>query len=348
MQRRQDKCLMGCNIFKAGKHGPHLQDGRPTGLILNHAYGIQDVFTIKDYSNPDKDIKLLLLRNPWGDSEWNGAWGSNSAELNDKNHLEALKDYIATLPEDEQFDPDADDGTFLIPYRDWRDNFSTLFINNDFAEEWTGVRFKSAWTAVSCGGLPLAYNDKERKKFAANPQFLIKPKEDCEMMFSLQQTGGRLPMVVDSRDRKSYYEYPFVETLTYATVGVFNVGENKRTLDSFDKDALVYLAPIKRERENAGRVQLKANKTYIIVPSTEKEKQLKEFYLSVYLNKDLRDVEIKRVFHANDNNPAHENHLPQFIPEEAEKICNRAPTWKIQLVKESLKYMITDDDKEAY
>lgn len=168
------------------------------------------------------------------------------------------------------------------------------------------------------------------------------------MMFSLQQTGGRLPLVVDSRDRKSYYEYPFIETLTFATIGVFKVEKGRRNLELFDKDSMVYLAPIKRERENAGRVQLKANETYIIVPCTEKEKQLQEFYLSVYLNKDLRDVEIKRVFHANDNNPNHEDHLPQFIPEEAEKICNRAPTWKIQLVKESLKYMITDDDKEAY
>lgn len=101
LQRRQDKCLMGCNIFKAGKHGPHLNDGCPTGLILNHAYGIQDIFTIKDYTNPDKDIKLLLVRNPWGDSEWNGAWGSTSSEMKDENHREALNQYIHTLPEDE-------------------------------------------------------------------------------------------------------------------------------------------------------------------------------------------------------------------------------------------------------
>ena len=37
--------------------------------------------------------------------------------------------------------------------------------------------------------------------------------------------------------------------------------------------------------------------------------------------------------------------LPYFIPEEAEKIVNQTPVWKIKLVKESLKYMMTDEDE---
>lgn len=39
--------------------------------------------------------------------------------------------------------------------------------------------------------------------------------------------------------------------------------------------------------------------------------------------------------------------LPYFIPEEAEKIVNQTPVWKIKLVKESLKYMMTDEDEGA-
>lgn len=37
--------------------------------------------------------------------------------------------------------------------------------------------------------------------------------------------------------------------------------------------------------------------------------------------------------------------LPYFIPEEAEKLVNQTPLWKIKLVKESLKYMMTDEDQ---
>ena len=72
-------------------------------------------------------------------------------------HIRLLKEYINTLPPDEQFDIDADDGTFIMSYDDWKDNFSTLFLNNDFPEDWTGVRFKSAWTKYNSGGLPKTY-----------------------------------------------------------------------------------------------------------------------------------------------------------------------------------------------
>jgi len=37
--------------------------------------------------------------------------------------------------------------------------------------------------------------------------------------------------------------------------------------------------------------------------------------------------------------------LPYFIPEEAEKLVNQTPLWKIKLVKDSLKYMMTDEDE---
>jgi len=105
--------------------------------------------------------------------------------------------YIETLSPDEQFDLDADDGTFLMSYEDWRDNFSTLFLNLDFPEDWTGVRFKSAWTLNNSGGLPNTYTKDVLERYAKNPQFMVRYNGDqpgCEIMFSLTPTGGRLPV----------------------------------------------------------------------------------------------------------------------------------------------------------
>ena len=104
-----------------------------------------------------------------------------------------IQGYINSLPPDEQFDMDADDGTFFMSYEDWVDNFSTLFLNNNFPDDWTGVRFKSGWTELNSGGIPNCYQKDVRDRFARNPQFLIECKEDTELMFSLTQTGGRLP-----------------------------------------------------------------------------------------------------------------------------------------------------------
>ena len=81
-----------------------------------------------------------------------------------------------------------------------------------------------------------------------------------------------------------YYDYPFSETLLYAQVAIFKIEEHEESLMSFDKDKIAFMSPIKRERENSGRCQLKKGQKYIIVCSTELEGQNGEFYLSVYLN----------------------------------------------------------------
>jgi len=135
----------------------------------------------------------MRLRNPWGKSEWLGAWSGESAEM--KKYGKVIEDkYIQTLPPDEQFNLEEDDGTFLMHYDDWKDNFSTLFLNLDFPEDWTGVRFKSKWTKSNSGGLPDKMSREALERFGKNPQFLIKSTEDAEIMLSLTQIGGRLPV----------------------------------------------------------------------------------------------------------------------------------------------------------
>ena len=49
-------------------------DGQPTGLILNHAYGLSDIMELEDPYDKKRPLRLLRLRNPWGNSEWIGPW----------------------------------------------------------------------------------------------------------------------------------------------------------------------------------------------------------------------------------------------------------------------------------
>lgn len=142
-------------------------------------------------------------------------------------------------------------------------------------------------------------------------------------MFSVSQTGGRLPKT------GTYYDYPFVETLHYANAAVFELPSGTQYLQAFDKNQLLLMTPIKRERENSGRCLLKAGKSYVIVPSTEIAGKKGAFYLSVYFNQRLRDVDVKRIFHPLDTNTKGDAVLPNFIPEEAEKSIDSTPLWKI-------------------
>ena len=75
---------------------------------------------------------------------------------------------------------------------------------------------------------------------------------------------------------------------------------NEKYLKEFDPKKIVYVSPIKRERENSGRAQLQVGQKYVIVCSTELGHQAGDLFLSIYINQALRDVEIKRTFHHSD------------------------------------------------
>ena len=100
MDRKNDNCLMGCSIKGMGKEGAQINDeGKPTGLILNHAYSLLMIFEIENEHDANDPHRLLVLRNPWGRGEWEGAWSGDSDEV--KTHGAALEDYIDNLPPDD-------------------------------------------------------------------------------------------------------------------------------------------------------------------------------------------------------------------------------------------------------
>ena len=76
VEKRNDNCLMGCSIRSSGKSNLILDDdNNPTGLIACHSYSLTDVIELVDKK---ETIKLIRLRNPWGHTEWTGAWSGNS------------------------------------------------------------------------------------------------------------------------------------------------------------------------------------------------------------------------------------------------------------------------------
>jgi len=64
-----------------------MTEGKPTGLILNHAYGLNDIMEFDDPDHKGEKLRLLRLRNPWGKGEWTGAWSDDSQELKEYAHL---------------------------------------------------------------------------------------------------------------------------------------------------------------------------------------------------------------------------------------------------------------------
>ena len=90
---------MGCSIKGYGKAGEMIIDGTPTGLILNHAYTVQDVILLPDPHDKEVPLRILRVRNPWGDTEWKGEWSEGSGQF--EKYKPQLQDYMNTLPPDE-------------------------------------------------------------------------------------------------------------------------------------------------------------------------------------------------------------------------------------------------------
>lgn len=61
-------------------HHSYGAEGLPTwyGLLGGHAYSVLDVQLFKFYNG--KQLKLIKLRNPWGEPRWQGAWANGADE----------------------------------------------------------------------------------------------------------------------------------------------------------------------------------------------------------------------------------------------------------------------------
>ena len=87
------------------------------GIVSNHSYAVLDAREInigKDKKAKIKTDKLIKMRNPWGNLEWNGEW-SDDSEL-----------WTSQIKKNLNYDPKFDDGTFWINLKNFLKHFGRL------------------------------------------------------------------------------------------------------------------------------------------------------------------------------------------------------------------------------
>ncbi|XP_023614396.1 calpain-13 [Myotis lucifugus] len=120
------------------------------GLVSQHAYTVTGAEQIQ-YRGRWED--LLRLWNPWGQDEWQGRWSDGSPEWQETRD-----------PRKSQLYENKDDGEFWMSRQDFQENFSCLFICNQFPvsldlghmphERWSQMTFKNRMTpGNTTGGL---------------------------------------------------------------------------------------------------------------------------------------------------------------------------------------------------
>ncbi|XP_072478864.1 calpain-3 isoform X3 [Notamacropus eugenii] len=269
--------LMGCSIDTIVP--VQYETRMACGLVKGHAYSVTG---LEETTFKGEKVKLVRLRNPWGQVEWNGSWsdGWKDWALIDKAEKSRLQHQV------------TEDGEFWMSYEDFMYHFTKLEICNltadalesDKLQTWTVSVNEGRWVRGCSAGGCRNFPDT----FWTNPQYRLKLLEEdddpednevvCSFLVALMQKNRR-------KDRKLGAN---LFTIGFAIYEVpKEMHGNKQHLQ---KDFFLYNASKARSktyinmREVSERFRLPPSE-YVIVPSTYDPHQEGEFILRVFSEK---------------------------------------------------------------
>uniref|UniRef100_A0A672NDC9 Calpain-3 n=1 Tax=Sinocyclocheilus grahami TaxID=75366 RepID=A0A672NDC9_SINGR len=271
--------LMGCSIdyYTIKQYNFYPQSLVParfatrttTGLVTGHAYSVT---AVEESQHKESKVRLVRVRNPWGQVEWNGPWSDNSKEWENlsKGEKEKLQHQ------------NAEDGEFWMSFEDFKKNYTKIEICNmtpdaledDKLHKWTVSVNEGHWvrgcSAGGCRNYP--------ETFWTNPQYRLRlleedddPEDDeeaCTFVVALMQKNRR-------RERK------LGANLFTIGFSIYEMHGNKQHMQkeffmssTFKARSRAYI----NLREVTQRFRLSPGE-YVIVPSTYEPHQEGEFIL---------------------------------------------------------------------
>ncbi|CAF0992683.1 unnamed protein product [Brachionus calyciflorus] len=267
------------------------------GLVVGHAYSIIQLFEILNVGGqfsefrlstgkkPDpsvKTIRLLKIRNPWGQKEsYRGRWGKSASEWKQ----------IAPKLEQVLQPNKTDDGEFYMSF----DDFYTFFTSMDTVHvdldglandqgtnqtdlNWDLTQINGEWisgkNAGGCGNDP--------KTFWTNPQHtfdLPSKKEKCALIVSLLQTDTAQKRINSNGASQGIYE----------AIGffVYSIKADSKPDSSgkYDKSVLTQVSRINTfmyQKEISKRCELPPGK-YVIMPCCFEKNKNAKYLLRLYI-----------------------------------------------------------------
>ena len=106
-------------------------------------------------------VRLLRLRNPWGQREWSGPWADGSAYWGSHDVVRREVEGFGDVGQEA-----ADDGDFWISLPDFARRFTALHACREFAEmrhggEWFKYAADAEWSVSSAGGRPTTQTQRK-------------------------------------------------------------------------------------------------------------------------------------------------------------------------------------------
>ncbi|XP_064421171.1 calpain-3 isoform X2 [Latimeria chalumnae] len=294
-----------------------------SGLVKGHAYSITGV---EEATLKGQKVKLVRLRNPWGQVEWNGPWSDNSKEWTtlEKSEKMRLQHHI------------AEDGEFWMSFDDFKKNFTKLEICNltpdalveDRVHKWTVSVNEGRWVRGCSAGGCRNYPDT----FWTNPQYRLKLLEEDDDPDDNEVICTFLVALMQKNRRKERKLGANLFTIGFAIYEVpKEMYGNKQHLP---KDFFLYNASKARcksyinLREVSHRFRLSPGE-YVIIPSTYEPHQEGEFILRVFSEKRNLSEEVENRIEADHPVPKKKPKPIIFVSDRAnhnkEKTDNEKP-----------------------
>ncbi|XP_061607092.1 calpain-5-like [Phyllopteryx taeniolatus] len=267
--------IISCSI-KAQPHELELK--LANGLVKGHAYSVTAVNRVRLGHGlvayfKNETIPMIRMRNPWGKTEWNGAWSDSSEEWSKVGDTERGNLGITV----------EDNGEFWMSFTDWCKHFTDAdvcrLINTSLIsihKTWHEVVHFGSWTKQAepllnrCGGCA-----NHKSTFLQNPQYMFDvTKEADEVLISLQQ-----------RDMKIHRKFGQGENLTIG-FSIFKVELNRkyRMHDILTQNCVATSTYI-NARTVFMRCMLQQGR-YVILPTTFKPYILGDYMLRLFTDLD--------------------------------------------------------------
>uniref|UniRef100_A0A8D3A6C0 Si:dkey-19b23.13 n=1 Tax=Scophthalmus maximus TaxID=52904 RepID=A0A8D3A6C0_SCOMX len=177
------KALITCSIRT-------VESALDCGLVRGHAYGITGVRKVREgllKAGGTSRLFMVRMRNPWGTTDWTGAWSQRSQQWQQMSRAEREKVGLVV----------RDVGEFWMDFEDFCRYFTDVVVCRlvERALLWPSSHWREVrrWEAQAdkrsrCGGCI-----NHRETFLHNPQFMfeVRAKEE-EVLICLQQEDRRI------------------------------------------------------------------------------------------------------------------------------------------------------------
>ncbi|KAJ7467789.1 cysteine proteinase [Mycena galericulata] len=285
LRATQDR-LFGCGFDTLDSSRSGNAERTVNGLIGGHAYSVLRAVEFRGR-------RFVVLRNPWGDSEWTGPWSDGSREWTEE-WLPALKELQHTF---------GDDGQFVMEYSDFLDNWEllekTLLFDDSWvmSSQWLQVNARAPTAAWSYGDISFTISLPARTKTVLvlsqlDDRYFRDISGDSSWMFDFVLfKKGKKDVVAESGLARFYMRSVNVELELEAGEYVVHV-----RLDRCVNDYEVH-PPSQYEARKFARVQTERAKSQSIASNYKPSAALKNLPipLDVLAGQDLTEFQTKEV-----------------------------------------------------